>query len=271
MKIFRNPALLAHMNCLNLRFPEAGDVCTDRTWGGVGVCSAFSRLYLVTGGEGYLTYGEETVPLTPGHAYLIPAGLRYSYGTADSVEKLYFHLNLTRPDGYDYFCGLERVAAVSLPREDGVRLRALFRGEDASGAALTTELYVCRLLSRLLDTVTLPPARTRELSPLVVGVIAYVHDHLSCGLRVEEVAEAFFLSAGYLTRRFREEVGSSVAHYIEDQVFRAAEEALLCEDRSLGEISASLGFCDQFYFSRRFRERFGVPPSAYRRSLRAGQ
>lgn len=75
MEIFINKNLLVHMNALTLRFLEVGDVDTDMTWRADGVCSSFSRLYLVTGGEGTIRTETETVTLTPGHTYLIPAGL----------------------------------------------------------------------------------------------------------------------------------------------------------------------------------------------------
>ena len=33
----------------------------------------------------------------------------------------------------------------------------------------------------------------------------------------------------------------------------------------ISRISERYGFCDQFYFSRRFKEKFGVTPQKYRK------
>ena len=38
---------------------------------------------------------------------------------------------------------------------------------------------------------------------------------------------------------------------------------LMGGNMSVGEISEKLGFCDQFYFSRRFKKRFGLSPREY--------
>jgi AraC-like DNA-binding protein len=43
-----------------------------------------------------------------------------------------------------------------------------------------------------------------------------------------------------------------------------AEEMLIKSNLSILEISEMFGFYDQFYFSRRFKERFGISPLKYR-------
>jgi len=81
---------------------------------------------------------------------------------------------------------------------------------------------------------------------------------------VREVAEHCYVSAALLRRRFREEMGMSPAAYIERCVMQEARRRLTEGEESLGVISERLGFCDQFYFSRRFRAFFGVSPREYR-------
>ena len=48
-----------------------------------------------------------------------------------------------------------------------------------------------------------------------------------------------------------------------------AQWQLLRTEKSIGQISNTLGFCDQFYFSRRFRQLCGVTPLQYRKKIRA--
>lgn len=264
MKIFRNPELLTHMNALSLRILEGGDVDADVAWHASEVCSSFSRLYLVSGGEGWVSVNGQRIALTAGHVYLIPAGLRYSYGTDSHLEKLFFHFNLMRPDRYDYFNRFGEVVELPISEEALRELRTLFYGEEVFAGALTVKLYILRLLSEIIEKTSYRPAYAAAFSARVSAAMQYIEERLCATLTVREVAGALFVSEGTLTQDFKEAVGCTVSRYIDDQVMHAAEEQILCTERTVSEISESLGFCDAFYFSRRFHAAFGTPPSLYR-------
>jgi AraC-like DNA-binding protein len=99
----------------------------------------------------------------------------------------------------------------------------------------------------------------------VSRAIEYVSSHLSARLTVSEIADAVNLATSTLSGKFRREVGMSVGEYIDYRVILAAAQMLFSDDRSILEISEELGFCDQFYFSRRFKERYGVSPQKFRK------
>ena len=110
--------------------------------------------------------------------------------------------------------------------------------------------------------------RTQIGSPIVACAITYIRAHLQAGLTVQEIADSLFCSKSKLSALFREEIGQSVARYIDDLLMSEAQTLLLYSNRTVGEISEQLGFCDQFYFSRRFSKRFSVAPSQFRKSLK---
>jgi two-component system response regulator YesN len=100
----------------------------------------------------------------------------------------------------------------------------------------------------------------------VVDAINYIRTHLCASLTVKEVSETIFYSQSKLSELFKKEVGQSIASYIEDLVMSHAQTMLIYSDLSVGSVSERLGFCDQFYFSRRFNKRFGISPKAYTNS-----
>lgn len=53
-----------------------------------------------------------------------------------------------------------------------------------------------------------------------------------------------------------EEAGMSPGKYIDNMIFLKAKQMLSDPALTIGQISRKLGFCDQFYFSRRFKENF---------------
>ena len=254
-------------NLCDFSITSGGFVRTDASWHQDPLPSPISRLYYVMDGSGMLLSDDEQMPLEPGFVYLAPCGMACGfYGTA-SVTKLFFHINLILPDGYDLFASCRHFARIPRAKEYMQRLLSWYAGEDAAGyAMLKGEIWntVSAFAERLLP----PQTRRVSYSDPVAGAIAYIREHLSAGLTVGEVANAVFCSPGTLSAAFRKELGSSVARYIEDLLMFEVRRMLLSTDRTIGRISDDFGFCDQFYFSRRFRKRFAVSPREYRK-LRA--
>ncbi len=90
-----NKELVANINHWNMEIDDSGFVyLLHDNWHSEAVCSPYSRLYLVSDGEGQIDAGEKRLLLRPGYAYFIPAGFTFSYSCADYLEKLYFHLRL---------------------------------------------------------------------------------------------------------------------------------------------------------------------------------
>ena len=97
----------------------------------------------------------------------------------------------------------------------------------------------------------------------------YIHRNTRINLSTELVSENLFISKSKLRKDFKKETGISIGKYIDDMVFFKAKRLLSKGYFSINDISQKLGFCDQFYFSRRFKERFGDPPSEYRKKILA--
>ncbi len=268
MNFEQHREIIANINHWNMEIDDSGYVYLDHdSWRNNDVCSPYSRLYLVSGGEGQLDVDDEQIMLRPGFAYFIPAGLTFDYGCANYLEKLYFHLRLVRPDGYDLAHGLPFVAQCPLDNNLIANMLVHYCGncwEDA----LLLEQEIRTLTFRLLEQYDVMQKSLITYSPMIKETMQYIHAHLSARLTAKQVAAALFISDITLSRRFHQETGKTIHQYLEDMVFQAACKRLAVSDQPLGEISDELGFCDPFYFSRRFRQRYGEPPSQYRRRLK---
>jgi AraC-like DNA-binding protein len=84
------------------------------------------------------------------------------------------------------------------------------------------------------------------------------------------VAHKLGFSYETFRKKFREAIGFSPGRFhLDARIDRAA--ALLHQGRhTIKEIAAQLEFCDEFYFSRCFKRRFGQSPSDFRRRVRGG-
>ncbi len=85
-------------------------------------------------------------------------------------------------------------------------------------------------------------------------------------LKLEEVAQYAYISASYLTRLIRQELGTSFSALLTR--IRMENAARLLEEGGYRnyEVAARCGFANATYFSTVFREHFGMTPTEYRKS-----
>ncbi|WP_179435474.1 helix-turn-helix transcriptional regulator [Microbacterium pseudoresistens] len=83
-------------------------------------------------------------------------------------------------------------------------------------------------------------------------------------LDVEALARGVHMSAGHLSRRFRQAYGESPYSYLMTRRIERAMAFLRLGDLSVTEVCFTVGFSSLGTFSTRFAELVGVPPSVYR-------
>lgn len=90
------------------------------------------------------------------------------------------------------------------------------------------------------------------------------------GLEPAAVARKLGFTYETFRKKFRASIGFSPGRFqLDSRIDRAA--ALLHQGRyTIKEIASQLNFCDEFYFSRCFKRRFGQAPRAFRQRVRGG-
>lgn len=102
---------------------------------------------------------------------------------------------------------------------------------------------------------------------LIKCITSYIDDNVTGDLSLVGVAQHFNLSAGYLSKFFKENTDTSFAKYIIEKKFSyAAQEFVHSPQKSVAEIAEELGYFDSAYFSRQFKSRYGMTPMQYRKN-----
>ncbi len=248
-----------------LSVSENGFAIVGSDWKQAELHSPWSRLYYVIDGDGCFVCQNEEIPITRNRVYLAPCGIPYGFYTKGLITKLYFHVNIIKPDGYDLFSSPDmRITSIPYEREKSEHLLELYRADDPiKQLQLKAEIYrtVAEFASIMLKRESARAARSQRTE----AAIAFIRGNLSASLSVGEVAGAVFCSAGHLTECFKREMGISVAKYIDDLLMFEARKLLADDKTAVGDVSAALGFCDQFYFSRLFTKRFSITPREYKK------
>ena len=147
------------------------------------------------------------------------------------------------------------------------RLAAALRREDAAGRLLA-EAELRAVLARLLTAGTAQAssstAHDTGADPAIRAAIAWLHRHFSDRSPERGLAQRVGLSADHFRQRFKVNVGANPRAFVLDLRLHAARRLLAAGSLSIKEVAAMVGYPDALHFSRLYRRRWGVPPSADR-------
>lgn len=262
MEISRNHSVIDCINHTRLHFIDMGHADTDSGWSGSIKSPMYARLYYIIKGDSYVVIDGKRQPLEVGHCYLFPTGFNFSYSCETIMEQLYFHINLNDINGFDLLRNCTEIMEyVPEPALTERMLACFYEGKIIDSLLLRQEVYASLLTLFRKYSVSFSD---KGYSRYVLLAVDYIKSHLSLQLEIKDVAANLFVSESTLRKKFRQEVGMTIGSYIDDMIMFEAEQLLLNSDMSVLQISEFFGFCDQFYFSRRFKEKFGQPPKRYR-------
>ncbi|MCF8167106.1 MAG: AraC family transcriptional regulator [Rhodoferax sp.] len=146
--------------------------------------------------------------------------------------------------------------------------RTLGTLERVRGALLeligfTTEKFAPQLLSLVEQRVYL-----QGHSDALRRVLKYIDGNLHRDIALPEVAEAAYLSPNYLSQLLKKQTGLAFVDWLTGRRMERARDLLAHTVDRINTVAHRVGFDDEAYFTRRFKQRFGIAPSAYRRSMR---
>ena len=121
-------------------------------------------------------------------------------------------------------------------------------------------LFIAALME---ETSERKPHNTNSSSQYVLNAIKYIQFNYSHDISIDDVAKSVGVSRSHLYRVFMSNVGKSPIDYLTEYRINEACKLLRAGTLSIAEVAISVGFFDQFYFSRVFKRAKGVPPSKY--------
>jgi AraC family transcriptional regulator len=90
--------------------------------------------------------------------------------------------------------------------------------------------------------------------------IAYINDHLSQNISLEELAQELSMSKYYFCKLFKQSIGLSPYQYLIQQRVERAKELLHRDKLNIAEVALAVGFCDQSSLSKHLKRLTGLTP-----------
>jgi AraC-like DNA-binding protein len=136
------------------------------------------------------------------------------------------------------------------------RLIASESFEDISG-------YLMRALDEFIDDVYLHGVNRSNVH--VRNALEFIADNYDSSISLKDVAAHVGLSSWRLAHLVKEYTGRTVLQAIIEMRVRRAQELLMQTSLSCAEIAYDVGFSDQSYFIRHFKQSSGMTPLNYRK------
>lgn len=261
--ITRNSLLTSHLNQLSLELLDHGYFIGNQQWNQFNVISPFARIYYMIADSGWLETDDGRIDLIPGTMYLIPPNTRVDLRTDQRIEKFYFHVTC-RYARTDILDGINRCFVLPLQAATLTHLLEAYRGGQLSDLLALKGIVYNTLASFIRDS--LPDLSDRlALANQYQTLYTHIEQNLSAKMSVKDVCSDLALSYETLRRQFKSDNGISLHQYIAGRLIQQAALDLLMTDRTVQEIAGRLGFADEFYFSRFFKQKMEYSPREYRR------
>lgn len=100
----------------------------------------------------------------------------------------------------------------------------------------------------------------------IAAAVQYIENHIADLKTIPEIAEAVGIEAYRLQDGFKRNYGVTVNDYIKDFRLKRALTMLTSEDKNVSEVVYALGLSSRSYFSKIFKEKYGISPSALRKN-----
>ena len=233
------------------------------------VLQEFQLIY-ITEGKGVFENESGKYPIYPGVVMLIRPGVKHRYkpdpktGWAENYIGFsgeYAPKFLSHP-----YLNTSPVIACGIREELIDTYHKIFDlvKEEKPGFQHVVSGLIIKLLGFLVSFHKRRNISGKHIEQVIQKVRFQMREQLDLKIYLPEVAEEHNISYAYLRKMFKTYTGVSPhQYYLELKILRARE-MILSSDKSIKEICYELGFTSMSYFSRLFKQKTGVNPSALR-------
>ena len=133
---------------------------------------------------------------------------------------------------------------------------------DIRAHSLTSPFANATMRNEWEESLRVKNGKAKEL---VLIAKQYMDDNFERGITVAEAAQYVFLSQGYFTRAFRDELSISPMNYLMQKRIDKACELLENNEIKVSSIAVQSGFSSPQRFNVAFRKLMGMTPMEYRK------
>lgn len=237
-------------------------------------------IYMISGGL-TVTIGKERLKLAPGNLLYIPAGVGYKlksqymraailcFDLTDEQPLPEERMSAAAPEDFDEtlchrcdeapFDKWILVEDMESDRDTFIKMCELFVAREGFYRA-----YASAMLKTLLLKLAENADESALPSRMIESLGEYIRENSHDDISNTELGAIFGYHPFYISRMLKERRGVTMRQYIISYRMKSAESMLRLTSKSVAEIAEENGFSDASYFTKSFKQSFGVTPKEYR-------
>lgn len=200
------------------------------------------------------------------HLYIGAIGLQAIYGSDDSAVSFSDILLRAGTEGEPSYQLENELSGQLLPIFERMHQEILTNRPLSQLMFLTKLTEALILLERGCFTMKdMDTYRTPNKKGKMWEIILYVYQHFRDDIKLESLAERFYLSVPHISSSFKSIIGENFHHFLEKIRISHACSLLISSNEPVTSVCYEVGFTSYATFSRVFKERLSMSPSAYRK------
>lgn len=258
-------------------FPKSSELLFNISLCGTSYCDGSYRVFrphslihcfeYIISGTGTVSVNGQVFHPSAGDVYFLKAGDdHYYYSDAqDPWTKIWFNISGSLVDSL-----IEQYGISDIRLFGDCDARALFeefidnanRSDDIKTIKSRNAITLHRIIQCMSECIK---SGESEYPEDALRLRDYIDKNYQCRISISELGALIYRSDSQTTRIFKKNFGMTPYEYSLKLRMQAACQLLRNTRMSVKEISASLGFSNEHYFSSCFKERVGFTPMQYRR------
>ena len=258
------------------------------------VISPFTRLYLITEGEGWVYHNNQEFHLSPGKLFLIPKFTFHSYRCNESMGHFYlcfldemienvgmydlFQFNYlvdARPEDYNLFSRLNELNPgrriinpdpATYDNQNTVLSFSQRMSNQSISELLETQGIMLQLTSRFIADKPTEKSSNQHSKAKLSKVYHYIDQNLNKKITLSDLSGLVCLSEDYFSKIFNETMGVRPMEYVNRKRIERAQMLLVTTNLSISQIAEKVGVSNYSYFSTLFKKYTLTTPEGYQKN-----
>lgn len=260
-------------SCLSVQIQKGRLVTKEPGWKITKSFGAYS-LWVITEGELELKINNKHYTLSKGDVALFRPGNRHSASSPSGCKLLFVYFTLKMGAERDLLeaANISGMLSKAFIGKESLVFCDTFLELYSIAQRIPLKLYVS-FIDFLYTLITFIESddfvhfynRANPLSESSMhNALMYIEEHYSENITAKEIAHKMHLSESSFVTKFKNIVGASPGAYITEFRIKKSVELLLSTTMKQDEIAKSVGYTNQYTFSKAFKKHFGESPSKFR-------
>ncbi len=246
----------------------------EEDWANLLHTHSFTEIFYVLNGKGKFLFRDESYPISQGDLVIVPPYLEHTERSIPGRPLKYYVLGIDgitlRPDGEpstrQIFCNFSATPFIAeLFEEMLYEMRNSDYGSDSICQKLL-EILLVKLIRRE-HLLLLPAAQTSgRMTKECAQIKEYLDTNYAEHITLDSLTQLTHMNKYYMAHSFTKYTGLSPIQYLNERRLETACRLLRETDYSISDISSSVGFSSQSYFTQIFRKKYDMAPLRYRQT-----